>query len=81
MIVSFYCLFFGNIEFTEADSSIYPIPKSETNVSASEGFQPCQDINQFNLSVYSAPKSETPVTMNEKFERCKDCKLTATTLS
>ncbi|CAA88440.1 uncharacterized protein CELE_ZK945.7 [Caenorhabditis elegans] len=56
----------------QADSSIYPIPKSETNVSASEGFQPCQDINQFNLSVYSAPKSETPVTMNEKFERCKD---------
>uniref|UniRef100_A0A1I7UCI1 BRCA2 n=1 Tax=Caenorhabditis tropicalis TaxID=1561998 RepID=A0A1I7UCI1_9PELO len=56
----------------QAEISIYSVPKSETNVTASDAFLPCEAVNKFNQSIYSVPKSETNVTMKNKFERCSD---------
>ncbi|EGT56368.1 hypothetical protein CAEBREN_23835 [Caenorhabditis brenneri] len=56
----------------QAESSVYSIPKSETNVTASDAFHPCPAVNQLNQSMYSMPKSEVNVTMKEKFQRCND---------
>ena len=69
---SFFICTHKNWEFSDAEVSIYSVPKSETNVTISDPFQPCEAVNHFNVSVYSQPKSETNVTMNKKFKRCQD---------